>query len=342
MTESLIIAPNWVGDTVMSLPFIEALAASDRSVTLLAKAHLRPLLELGAADVAVLVRSESDAETVENLRRPEFNEAVVLPNSLRSAMLAYRARIGCRWGYRSSSLEGIARALLLGPTVRQPDRRSRHQVEDYAELLAAMGVEPPGSWTPRLTLSAGARADGRALLERAGTARERGPVIGLFAGAEFGASKRWPWRRFAELARNLRRARADSRLVFVAGPKELWLAVRMHEETGKIHPVIGPDLDLGRLAHVLAHLDLLVTNDSGPMHLAAALGVPCLALFGPTDPRRTSPVGEGHRIEYSDRWCSPCFRRRCPLIHHGCMRDLTVDRISGQALAMLEAGKRID
>ena len=111
--------------------------------------------------------------------------------------------------------------------------------------------------------------------------------------------------------------------------------MRVHEESGKIHPVIGPDLDLAALAAVLAQLDLLVTNDSGPMHLAAALGVRCVALFGPTDPRRTAPAGEGHAIVYRDLWCSPCFRRRCPLLHHGCLDGITVDAVAGEAEGIL-------
>jgi heptosyltransferase-2 len=86
---------------------------------------------------------------------------------------------------------------------------------------------------------------------------------------------------------------------------------------------------------VLAHLDLLVTNDSGPMHVAAAFGVPCVALFGPTDPRRTAPAGDGHRVLYTDRWCSPCFRRRCPLLHHRCLRDIGVEQVAAVALETL-------
>jgi ADP-heptose:LPS heptosyltransferase len=121
----------------------------------------------------------------------------------------------------------------------------------------------------------------------------------------------------------------------LAGPKEVWTAVRIFEESGKIHPVIGPDLDLAGLAGVLAHLDVLVTNDSGPMHLAAALGVPCVALFGPTDPRRTAPAGDGHRVLYTDRWCSPCFRRHCPLLHHRCLRDIGVEAVLEATLAAL-------
>jgi ADP-heptose:LPS heptosyltransferase len=142
------------------------------------------------------------------------------------------------------------------------------------------------------------------------------------------------------VARDLRRARPDIRVALIAGPKELWLAVRIHEETGKIHPVIGPDLDLADLAAVLDHLDLLVTNDSGPMHLAASLGVPCVALFGPTNPSRTRPVGPDNEVLYTDRWCSPCFRRRCPLLHHRCMRDLTVEQVVEHSMAILDTSKR--
>jgi ADP-heptose:LPS heptosyltransferase len=113
--------------------------------------------------------------------------------------------------------------------------------------------------------------------------------------------------------------------------------VRVHEESGKPHPVVGPDLDLAELAGALAHLDLLVTNDSGPMHLAAALGVPTVALFGPTDPRRTAPAGDGHEVLWRDLWCSPCFRRRCPLVHHGCLRGIPVDGVADAAEGILGA-----
>jgi heptosyltransferase-2 len=121
------------------------------------------------------------------------------------------------------------------------------------------------------------------------------------------------------------------RVVILVGAKEVWLGVRIFEESGKIHPVLGPDLDLGGLAGVLAHLDLLVTNDSGPMHLAAALGARTVALFGPTDPRRTAPAGEPHTVLYRDLWCSPCFRRHCPLLHHGCLRGIGVGEVAAAA-----------
>ena len=132
---------------------------------------------------------------------------------------------------------------------------------------------PPADPVPRLPLSAVDRDAGRALVERTGLTGS-GPLIGLFPGAEFGPSKRWPWRRFAELAQLLRRRLPAARILIVVGPKETWLGVRVHEESGRIHPLAGPDLDLARLARLLSALDVLVTNDSGPMHLAAAVGVP--------------------------------------------------------------------
>jgi heptosyltransferase-2 len=325
MSGTLVFAPNWVGDTVMALPVIEALATAGRQPSVLARPHLAPLLELCPAVHAVLRRDDDDGATVDVLRRHGFDEAVLLPNSFRSAWLTRQAGIPRLFGYR-----GNWRSALLRPAVPRPARRGP-QIEDYGDLLAAMDVTAPVDWVPRLPLSAADHEAGRALVERTGLTGD-GPLIGLFPGAEFGPSKQWPWRRFVELARLLRRRLPGSRILIVVGPKETWLGVRIHEESGHVHPLAGPDLDLGRLARLLGTLDALVTNDSGPMHLAAAAGVPCVALFGPTDPGRTAPAGEGHRVLYTDRWCSPCFRRRCPLLRHRCLKEIGVERVLAEAL----------
>ncbi|MDH3402332.1 MAG: lipopolysaccharide heptosyltransferase II [Acidobacteriota bacterium] len=327
-TRSLVYAPNWVGDTVMALPVLAALAAAGRAVDVLARPHLVPLVGLAAGAAGALSRGD-DRTTLAAMRAGGYDEAVLLPNSFRSAWLARRAGIPRRFGYR-----GGFRGPLLAPAVPRAGGAVRHQTADYAELLAAMGVPSPEDWTPRLALGATERERGRQLLARAGIDPAAGPVVGVFPGAEFGASKRWPREHFADAMRELRRRHRDLQLSILAGPKEVWLAVRLHEETGKIHPVIGPDLDLGELAAVLAAHRALLTNDSGPMHLAAALGVHCAALFGPTDPARTAPSGAGHEVLYGHRWCSPCFRRRCPLGHHRCMTDLPATA----AVAAVEAG----
>jgi heptosyltransferase-2 len=330
---TLVVMPNWVGDCVMALPVLDALAATRRELVPLARPHLVPLLRLSPTVHEVVARGEDDAETIARLRSASCQEAIVLPNSVRSAWLPYQAGIPWRWGYR-----GGWRAPLLRPPVPRP-RGKRPQVEDYRELLAALDVAAPSTWVPTLPRSDELLARGRERLARA-RLDGAGPLVALSPGAEWGPSKQWPWRRFADLATALRREGA--RLVILAGPnrKELWAAVRIHEESGKIHPVIGPDLDLAGLAAVLAHVDLVVSNDSGPMHLAAALGVPCLALFGPTDRRRTAPSGEGHRVLATGIWCSPCFRRRCPLLHHRCLRDIGVTQVAGAAREMLAARQR--
>jgi heptosyltransferase II len=324
---TLVVAPNWVGDLMMAWPALEALGASDRELVVLARRHLHPLLGLAPRVVEVIEQGEPE-ETVERLRESACVEAVLLPNSFRSAWLVKQAGIPHRWGYRGN----LRSPLLTAPVPRPKDRR--HQTEDYRELLAALGAAEPASWPPRLSLPETVRKAGAERLSR-GRLDPGGLLVGLFPGAEFGPSKRWPWKRFAELARALRRERPELGMTILAGPREVWLAVRLFEESGKIHPVIGPELDLAQLAGVLSHLDLLVTNDSGPMHLAASLGVPCVALFGPTDPRRTAPAGSGHSVLYTDRWCSPCFRRRCPLLHHRCLRDIGVDAVAEAALAAL-------
>lgn len=328
---TVVVIPNWVGDTVMALPVLEALAGSGRTLHALAKPHLNSILELTPSVSTILTRETQDPKTVEHLRQGNFDEAVVLPNSFRSAWLPYRAAIPYRWGY-----QGSLRGVLLNPAVPAPHRKTRHQTADYAELLTAMDIPSPPDYTPHLALSTERQQAGRVRLERAGIAAGERPLIGLFPGAEFGPSKRWPMKRFAGLAQEIRKMIPSARQIILAGPREIWLGVRVYEESGKIHPVIGPDLDLAGLAAVLSQLDLLITNDSGPMHLAAALGVPCVALFGPTNPTRTAPSGPSHQVLYNDRWCSPCFRRRCPLIHHRCLRDFDVEHVLQAARSVLE------
>lgn len=318
---TLVVMPSWVGDCVMAEPVLRALSGSGRELTVLARKPLHSLLAEFPGVVDCIARRDDAATTAEVAGRG-FEEAVVLPNSFRSALLVKRSAIGRRYGYG-----GQLRAPLLAPAVRRP-RGQRHQVEDPGELLAAMGVSPPATFTPRLELSPALLEAGRRRLARAHIATGEGPLLGLSPGAEWGPSKRWPMRRWADLATDLRRRVPAVREAIFVGPKETWLGVRIHEESGKIHPVLGPDLDLAGLAGALAHLDLLVTNDSGPMHLAAALGVPCVALFGPTDRRRTAPAGEGHTVLDLGLWCSPCFFRRCPLLHHGCMNGIGVELVA--------------
>jgi heptosyltransferase-2 len=328
---TLVVAPNWVGDLVMALPVLKALAEDHRELWTLSKANLAPLLQLTPHVQGVIEKGVTSRETVRRIREIDAAESIILPNSFRSASFPFRAGIPVRLGYR-----GEWRAPLLNPGIARPKTKARLQVEDYKELLKSHGVAAPPTWIPTLGLSDEMRSTGRALLERAKVEVNGRQTIGFFPGAEFGKSKRWPQKSFEAATRQLRRATPKTNQVIVVGPKEVWLGVKLYEKTGKIHPVIGPDLDLARLAAVLSQLDLLITNDSGPMHLAAAVGTPTVAIFGPTNPRRTAPSGSGHQVLFADRWCSPCFRRRCPLVHHRCMKEIEVDDVVQAALKVLQ------
>ncbi|MDH3255479.1 MAG: lipopolysaccharide heptosyltransferase II [Acidobacteriota bacterium] len=317
----LVVSANWVGDTVMALPVLDALSAAGRQLTVLARPHLHPLLALSPAVHALLETARSNGETVQRLRAGAFEEAILLPNSFRSAWLVHRARIPSRWGYRADG-----RSLLLRPAVHRPAVQL-HQRQDYDRLLKRMGASPVTTH-PELIVSDAASKTGDSALRRAEIAIDhKSPLVGLFAAAEFGPSKRWRLDHFAATARILEDPTFGARTLVLAGPKEVSLAKALNNRVGKSLPVVGPDLDLAALAAVLARLDVLITNDSGPMHIAAAVGTPCVALFGPTDPQRTAPVGSGHHVLFTGRWCAPCFRRHCPLLHHRCMKEIGVENV---------------
>lgn len=325
---TLVVAPNWVGDVVMAIPALERLT-EDRELTVLAKPHLRPVVEAGLGPATgFLARGRSDRQTVAAIRDLGIEEAVILPNSFRSAWLPFRARVPIRWGYR-----GDLRRTLLEPAVPAPTGKGHHQVRDYDRLLQAMGLEPDRAALPRL--GPGPEAVEAASRALGGVHRTGGALVALFAGGAFGPSKRWPAPRFAELAARLADEGHD--VVLVAGPGEEGLASGVASASGRELPVLGADLDLAELAALLAQLNLLITNDSGPMHLAAAVGTRCVALFGPTDPRRTAPLGPGHQVLWTGRWCSPCFRKRCPLLHHRCLKEISVDRVLAASHAFLSA-----
>jgi heptosyltransferase-2 len=286
---TLVVAPNWVGDCVMAEPVFRALSASGRELVVLAKRPLHGLLGLFPGVVEAIDNRRDDA-TVAEIAGGGFDEAILLPNSFRAAWMLSRAGVPRRFGYRADF-----RGPLLAPAIPRPRdgfRVVRPQIEDYRELLAAMTVAPPPDWIPRLDLPPELVERGRERLGRARLLDGDGALVGLQPGAEWGGSKRWPMRYWADLALALRRRLPGVREAIFAGPKEIWLGVRdargerqapsrcsVRTSTSPASPRCWPQLDL------------LVTNDSGPMHLAAAVGVPCVALFGPTDRRRTAPAG---------------------------------------------------
>jgi heptosyltransferase-2 len=335
MKRLVILAPNWLGDAVMALPAIADMrrAAPAASITVAARAPVAPLFALLPEVDDTLVLGGDAAEA---LAEKKFDVALMLPNSTRAAIVVRRAGIPERWGYRT----GWRGALL---TRAVAPARGLHQVEYYQHLVHALGFAN-GPSEPRVTVSAEARETGRALL----ISSEWDPAVPLVAiapGAAYGGAKRWPPAYFAELVGGLAADGVQCVMVGTAADAETGDAVeRSAKASRSIINLVGRT-DLATLAGVLANSRALVTNDSGAMHLAAAIGISVIAMFGPTNDLATAPRGTspGQSAPSNEQratilthpvWCRPCMLRECPLDHR-CMRGIAVATVLEAARSRL-------
>ena len=321
--------PNWLGDTILALP---ALAALRRRFP---DAHLTIATPKGFADV---FREDTDVRPDEILALPSATKGVrdalsagryelgiLLPNSFRSAWLLKHAGVPQRWGYPTSF-----RGWLLTKTpVRIPVHGMQHQSEYYRSLVRGFGI-PCGDEAPRMRVTAATAARGLAVLQKAGVDLTRRLSV-LAPGAAYGQAKQWPPERMAQLAARLVRDR-DMHCVMVgaghdrdaARAVETWLSDHAPETRARVTDLTGRT-SLTELMAVLARADVVVANDSGAMHLGAALGRPVVAMFGPTDERATRPIGP-HEVLTAKVFCRPCHLRDCP-IDHRCMTRITADAV---------------
>ena len=319
VTRILVRAPNWIGDVVLSLGAVRDLRRNfpDARIVVLARDSVRELYR-AVPEVDATLAAGDFAATVESLG--SFDAALLLTNSLRSALEVFAARIPERWGYAT---EGRGPLLTRAAAVPS-DVRGKSEVYYYRAMLAGVGMTVSAEPDTSLACPEEWRARGRALL---GDARAR--WVGLNPGAAFGKAKRWLPERYAAVAERLGR-RAGARVAILGTATERPLAERIAALLPTPPRVLCGETDLSGLAGVLSELKLLITNDSGPMHLGSALGTPTLAIFGPTDWRETAPRGARSAIVREPVACSPCKLRECP-IDHRCMREVTVERVSTAA-----------
>jgi len=317
----LIVAPSWVGDAILSEPLV---------------ALLREPLEPAIVDVLappwcapVYARMRGVRETISSpiahgelklgerralarvLRANAYTRAFVLPNSLKSALIPWLARIPRRIGY-----VGEARGLLLTDARFLDAHALPRLVDRFVALAAAPGEIPPISPIPVLVPDAANAAEAMRSL---GLATRR-PVAVFCPGAEYGPAKRWPTEHFVTLARRL-----------IDSGYAVWLIGSVNDR-GAADPIAQavPDVrnacgrtDLGTAIDLLAQARVVVSNDSGLMHAAAAVGRPLVALFGSSSPQFTPPLSPLARVARIEIACSPCFQRQCPLGHFKCMRELS-------------------
>jgi heptosyltransferase-2 len=325
----LVVAPNWIGDAVMSLPVLRALRRADPSRRITVLARRGPAAVYRAEGTADDVRTASglisDAAAA---ARQGFSEAWLLPNSFRSALGPFLARIPDRIGYATDGRSALLTRALAPPP------RTHHQLRDYDGLLRSRGIEPDPD-PPRLPVPAEAAAQADAALARAGLPRDGSPVL-LAPGAAFGWTKRWPPERFGRLADVL--AARGSECALVIGPGEEPIAEEVRRASTRPLPVLGLDLDPVGVGALAAQARVVVANDSGPMHLAAAVGTPVVALFGPTDPGRTGPTGSPSVVLDRYVFCSPCYRKDCPYGHE-CMKEISVETVAAAVERLTAAGR---
>jgi heptosyltransferase II len=317
-SKTVVIGLNWVGDNVLALPTYRALHHRFRQeggISVAAPEHIASLLSATGIFRSVIPWNGDTRDRIRLLREGRFRRAVILPNSFRAAMIAFAAGIDERWGYSSD-----ARSLLLTHRVtRDPERG--HQLDDYTSLLAAMNAPRVVDEIPTMIIPQAMREKMRRLLRVAGVRFDR-PLFGLHPGGLYGRAKHWGDGRYGELANRLRTAGYS--VVLLTSPGERAQAEAIAAADGI--PVIGEEGDVLQLAAAISHCSVVVTNDSGPLHLATALAVPSVSIFGPTDPARTVIPG-ATRVLRKPFGCQPCYERDCPLMHHRCMSEITVDDV---------------
>jgi heptosyltransferase II len=337
-TRVLVVGPSWVGDTVLAQPlFMRLHERSPRlELDVLAPPWTAPLVRrmpevsnvidnpFRHGELKVFARRRLGIE----LRERHYDRAIILPNSLKSALPPFFAAIPVRTGYRGELRSGV-----LNDVRRLDEKRLPLLVERFAGL-----AEPPGAPlrrpVPRPRLRADPLNRSRAI-ERLGLSTER-PLVAFCPGAEYGEAKRWPVEHFAALAG----------LVLAAGA-QVWLFGSDHDKS--IAAAIASGFDDQGIANLCGRtsladaLDLLslaavvVSNDSGLMHVAAALDRPLVALYGSSSPGYTPPLAPQARVLNLELPCSPCFERVCPLGHFKCLRDLAPDRVWQEITAIADA-----
>jgi heptosyltransferase-2 len=351
---TLVVAPNWLGDAVMALPAIADIRrhAAEGRLVIAARRSVADLFAMvpGVDEVVPLERGRGWSamgalrRNVLTIAHLGADLAILLPNSFQASLLVKRAGVPERWGYARD----LRRLLLTKSAVR--DGRSRHQADYYRHLVAGLGMTN-GPGIPALEVPPAVREASRALLMRHGW-DGTSALVGVAPGAAYGGAKRWPATRFARVCARLV-SESGATCVLLGSHADSATTCEIALEAGKMMAEAGSVRNrvlelagattLRELAGVIASCRVFLSNDSGSMHLAAAVGVPVVAVFGSTDERVTSPLpiasgGEAaparHAVLTSPAWCRPCMLRECPLDHE-CMTGVDVERVHREVASRL-------
>ncbi|MGY8526096.1 lipopolysaccharide heptosyltransferase II [Paracidovorax citrulli] len=338
MKKALVIAPNWIGDALMAQPMFALLKQRYPRIVIdvLAPKWVAPVLarmpEVSRVFPSELAHGKLQLSArlifAQQLKNEGYDVAYVLPNSVKSALIPWLAGIPLRVGYR-----GEARFGLLNVRHANPPRKHRPpMVEHYARLALKPGAKLPESLPdPRL------RVDPIRLArtaERFGVSANT-RLIAFCPGAEYGPAKRWPASHFAALAQMLRRSFPYAQIVALGSAKDAEMADTICQEAPFVRNLCG-QTSLDDAIDLLAMSEAAVCNDSGLMHVTAALNRSQVAVFGSSDPRHTPPLSQAASIMWLQLECSPCFERECPLGHLRCLRGIEPEMVFVELRRLLQ------
>ena len=329
MTRSLFIAPQWIGDAVMTEPLLRQLHQRGEQITVAALPWVAPVYQHMASVVEVVELPFEhgrlqwrERRALAHQWRDRFDRAYVGPNSLKSALIPWMAGIPERIGYHGESRYG-----LLTKRLPNPSRGDRPPMVDFYLALAGLPVAPAQRMRPQMQRPT---QEVRDSLQAFGL--QAGDYTVIAPGAEYGPAKQWPVQHVAALCRSL-----PGRVVLLASAKEAELCQTICSLADSAHVMnLAGKTRLSQAFDLISAARHVLSNDSGLMHVAAALGVPQVALFGSSSPRHTPPLSDKAQVIWladdplydPPLTCAPCYARTCPLGHTRCLNDIRPERVA--------------
>jgi heptosyltransferase-2 len=334
----LIRSTNWIGDAVMTTPAVRTIRKGfpNAHISLLAKPWVSPVFESSEHIDRLLIYDGERRHKgffgkfclARDLKKYDFDAAILLQNAFEAALISFLAGIPLRIGYNTD-----ARRLLLTHAVPCTNEiKKKHQTEYYLNILRGIGI---GQDNRDLYLKLNQRDRFRAekiLLEQHLFLDDK--IIGINPGATYGPAKQWPLDRYARLADRIQ-AFAGVRVIIFGGPADKSLGQKISQRMRHRPVDLSGKTSLGEAMALIERCNLFITNDSGLMHVAAALDVPLVAVFGSTNPAATGPLGSNSKVVQAAVPCSPCLKSECPEGHLKCMDQIDVDLVFDSVKEML-------
>ena len=336
----LIIAPNWIGDAVMTQPLLASIKTlyPDSTIDVLASTWVAPIYR-ACSEVNEVIDAKFEHKQLQwGLRKQlakqiaakQYQACFVLPNSFKSALIPWLANIPLRIGYRGEMRFGLINVSLDNPS--KVDRPP--MVEHYLALSNLLNDAEQSihqAITPHLNVSQSARQSVETKLKTANInlSEPNAAIYVMCPGAEYGVTKRWPTQHFAALAKEFISSDPSCQIILLGGQGDQSLGQEITSQTehaSNIHNWCG-STSLDEAIALIGMSKAVISNDSGLMHVAAALKVPQVAIFGSSDPSHTPPLSERAKVIWLNLPCSPCHKRECPLGHLKCLKDILPQQV---------------